>query len=125
MPDDRLSQIAQGAKGATGYDEWEKIKGFFGQLFPEKKEGPVMAAEGRGGDLSEEIAGVSRMVQEPESTSEDWLSMGTKFMETGDLQDATDEELMMLLDDLLGREGADRESMIEDLETYRSRMMSR
>lgn len=125
MPDDRFSQIAQGARGATGYDEWEKIKGFMSKLFPKRPEEPVIAAEGRGGDLAEEIAGVSRMVQEPESTSEDWLSMGTKFMETGDLQDATDEELMMLLEDLLGREGADRESMIDDLETYRSRMMSR
>ena len=82
--------------------------------------------EGRNeNDLGNRIADVSRMVQNPESDSTDWTSMGSDFMETGDLEDATDEELMMILDELLGKEGGDRESMIEDLTRYRDRQYTR
>ena len=119
---DRLGQMSSGFKAATGDNEWQKIKKFFGQFIPEKGEsGPVEARDENPNNLGDQIAGVSRMVQNPESDSTDWTSMGTDFMETGNLDDATDEELMMIMDELFGKQGGDRESMIEDLTRFRDR----
>lgn len=120
MPD--LGAVSEGARKSTGYYElqnlWNKIKG----LFPEK-EGVGSVESGIQRPLAEEIAGVSRMVQNPESASADWDNIFQDWMESGEgLEDMSDPQLQSLFDDLRGYEGESRYQMIEDLTTYRDRM---
>lgn len=121
MPD--LGAVSEGARKSTGYYElqnlWNKIKG----LFPEKEEGVGEVESGIQRPLAEEIAGVSRMVQEPESASTEWDNIYQDWIDTGEgLDEMSDSQLESLFRDLRGRQGESRYQMIEDLTTYRDRM---
>lgn len=124
MPD--LGAISEGARGTTAHyelkDLWRKIKG----LFPEKQEGEGILEEGPRGALAEKIAGVSRMVQNPESDSTEWDNIFQDWMDTGEgLEEMSDPQLQSIFDELRGYEGESRYQMIEDLTTYRDRMYGR
>ena len=125
---DRLAGISQGAKDATAYDFFKKMGDKVRGWMPEKKDGVQEVDEGPAddpNDLGNKIAGVSRMVQNPESTSTEWESSNDKFLETGNLDDISDTDLMDLFEQIRGYNGEDRQTMIEELNTYRDRMASR
>ena len=127
MSDDRYSQIASGARGATGDAEWQKLVKFVKGLFPSKPEKrPVIAEEGNQRGLSEEIAGVARMVREPASSSADWDNVYQDWMDGAiDIEDMEEGQLQSIYDELRGYEGQDPETMIEELTTYRDRYWNR
>ncbi len=123
MPDDRFSQISQGAKKATGDAEWQRLFKFIKGLFPAgKEEEPRIAEEGGGRGLDEEIAGVARMVREPASSSADWDNVYQDWMDGGiDLEDMEEDDLIGIYNELRGYEGQEPETMIEELTTFRDR----
>jgi hypothetical protein len=122
MADDRYSKISEGAKQATGHYEFKKFWDMIKGLFPEKEE-KAEVFQGVETPLAEEIAGVRRMVTDPESTSVDWDNVYQQWMEGEiDIEDMTDEQLINIYDELRGFEGQSPETMIEELTTYRDRM---
>lgn len=123
---DRMEQISKGAKDATAYGWFNRMGDKLKKLMPQGESGPETAYEGSpDGDLAGKIAGVSRMVQNPESTSTDWDDMQGDFMETGNLNDISDADLALLYGTVTGKEPGDRFQMIEDLIKYRDRMYNK
>ena len=112
---DRLSGISQGAKDATAYGLFEKIKG----LMPSFGGGGLEAEDKPLGGLAGGIANVSRMVQNPESDSSDWTDMQMQFLQTDDLSDLSEGDLKYLYEKVFGEEGGEPYEMIEALEDFR------
>lgn len=115
--DSRLSGISQGAKDATAYGLFEKIKG----LLPQFDKGPGEAESGFSdpNNLGDQIANVSRMVQEPDSDSSDWTDMQIQFLKTDNLEDLSEGDLRYLYSKVFGESDKEPYEMIEALESFR------
>ena len=123
MSDTRLGKISEGARERTGYYPFKKFFEMLGGLMPEK--GPEAREESvkHPSDLGQEIAGVSRMVLEPASSSADWDNIYQAWMDgTIEIEDMSEGQLKSIYDELRGYEGQEPETMIEELTQFRDRM---
>lgn len=97
----RLGEISEGFKGTTGDSTWKKLV----KMFQRDKEEPVEIEE-RG---------------PVEGLGMEWEELHDEFMESGELEEMGDEELMSLYSGLRDWEGETREEIIEELMRYRDR----